>query len=108
MEIKNVPVRGYSKTRIGIVTSDKMDKTVVVAVKTKVRHPLYGKMVTVPSKSRRTMRKILAVSAIPLRSWRPARFPRISVGVLSKLLKRLSKPEGGKHDSTANKVKSCR
>ena len=33
------------KTRIGIVTSDKMDKTVVVAVKTKVRHPLYGKMV---------------------------------------------------------------
>lgn len=31
MEIKNVPVRGYRKTRIGIVTSDKMDKTVVVA-----------------------------------------------------------------------------
>lgn len=45
MEIKNVPVRGYRKTRIGIVTSDKMDKTVVVAVETKVRHPLYGKMV---------------------------------------------------------------
>ena len=45
MEIKNVPVRSYRKTRIGIVTSDKMDKTVVVAVKTKVRHPLYGKMV---------------------------------------------------------------
>ena len=45
MEIKNVPVRGYRKTRIGIVTSDKKDKTVVVAVKTKVRHPLYGKMV---------------------------------------------------------------
>ena len=45
MEIKNVPVRGYRKTRIGIVTSDKMDKTVVVAVTTKVRHPLYGKMV---------------------------------------------------------------
>ena len=45
MEIKNVPVRGYRKTRIGIVTSDKMDKTIVVAIKTKVRHPLYGKMV---------------------------------------------------------------
>ena len=45
MEIKNDPVRGYRNTRIGIVTSDKMDKTVVVAVKTKVRHPLYGKMV---------------------------------------------------------------
>ena len=50
MEIKNVPVRGYRKTRIGIVTSDKMDKTIVVAVKTKVRHPLYGKMVNRPLK----------------------------------------------------------
>ena len=37
--------RGYRKTRTGIVTSDKMDKTVTVAIKTKVRHPLYGKMV---------------------------------------------------------------
>ena len=37
--------RGIRKTRIGVVVSDKMDKTVVVAVKTKVRHPLYGKMV---------------------------------------------------------------
>lgn len=38
-------VRGYRKTRTGIVVSDKMDKTVVVAIKTKVRHPIYGKMV---------------------------------------------------------------
>ena len=37
--------RGYRKTRIGVVVSDKMDKTAVVAIKTKVRHPLYGKMV---------------------------------------------------------------
>lgn len=37
--------RGYRKTRIGEVISDKMDKTIVVAIKTKVRHPLYGKMV---------------------------------------------------------------
>ena len=37
--------RGYRKTRIGEVVSDKMDKTVTVAIKTKVRHPLYGKMV---------------------------------------------------------------
>jgi small subunit ribosomal protein S17 len=37
--------RGYRKTRIGVVVSDKMDKTAVVATKTKVRHPLYGKMV---------------------------------------------------------------
>ena len=37
--------KGYRKTRIGEVVSDKMDKTIVVAIKTKVRHPLYGKMV---------------------------------------------------------------
>lgn len=37
--------RGYRKTRTGVVVSDKMDKTAVVAIKTKVRHPLYGKMV---------------------------------------------------------------
>ena len=37
--------RGYRKTRTGVVVSDKMDKTVVVAIKTKVRHPLYGKTV---------------------------------------------------------------
>ncbi|MGI6192531.1 MAG: 30S ribosomal protein S17 [Christensenellales bacterium] len=37
--------RGIRKTRIGTVVSDKMDKTIVVAIKTKVRHPLYGKMI---------------------------------------------------------------
>ena len=37
--------RALRKTRVGLVVSDKMDKTVVVAIKTKVRHPLYGKMV---------------------------------------------------------------
>ena len=37
--------RGYRKTRTGVVVSDKMDKTIVVAIKTRVRHPLYGKMV---------------------------------------------------------------
>ena len=38
-------IRGNRKIRTGVVVSDKMDKTVVVAIKTKVRHPLYGKMV---------------------------------------------------------------
>lgn len=37
--------RGNRKTRIGRVVSDKMDKTIVVAVETKVRHPLYGKTI---------------------------------------------------------------
>lgn len=35
--------RNLRKTRIGKVVSDKMEKTIVVAVETKVRHPLYGK-----------------------------------------------------------------
>jgi small subunit ribosomal protein S17 len=42
--------RGNRKTRIGRVVSDKMDKTIVVAVETKVRHPLYGKTVNKTTK----------------------------------------------------------
>lgn len=37
--------RGLRKTRVGRVVSDKMDKTIVVAVEDFVRHPLYGKAV---------------------------------------------------------------
>ena len=37
-------VRGIRKTRVGMVFSDKMDKTVVVEIRTRVRHPLYGKI----------------------------------------------------------------
>lgn len=37
--------RNLRKTRVGIVTSDKMDKTVVVTIKDRVRHPLYNKIV---------------------------------------------------------------
>ena len=37
-------VRGMRKTRVGVVVSDKMDKTITIAVKTRVRHPLYGKI----------------------------------------------------------------
>ena len=37
--------RNLRKTRVGIVVSDKMDKTIVVAVVDNVKHPLYGKIV---------------------------------------------------------------
>lgn len=37
--------RNLRKTRVGVVVSDKMDKTIVVAVKDNVRHPLYKKIV---------------------------------------------------------------
>ncbi|MGI6169653.1 MAG: 30S ribosomal protein S17 [Christensenellales bacterium] len=36
--------RGNRKTRTGVVVSDKMDKTIVVAIHTRVKHPLYGKI----------------------------------------------------------------
>jgi|UniRef100_A0A7C5ELM1 small subunit ribosomal protein S17 len=37
--------RGVRKTRVGVVVSDKMDKTVVVEVKRLVAHPLYHKII---------------------------------------------------------------
>ena len=37
--------RNLRKTRVGMVVSDKMDKTIVVAIQDKVRHPLYNKIV---------------------------------------------------------------
>ena len=37
-------VIGMRKTRVGVVVSDKMDKTITIAVKYRVRHPLYGKI----------------------------------------------------------------
>ena len=36
-------VRNLRKTRTGLVSSNKMDKTITVAVERKVKHPLYGK-----------------------------------------------------------------
>ena len=38
------PTRNRRKTREGVVVSDKMDKTVVVVVEDRVKHPLYGKV----------------------------------------------------------------
>ncbi len=37
--------RNLRKTQVGIVTSDKMEKTVVVSIKDRVKHPLYSKIV---------------------------------------------------------------
>ena len=37
--------RNLRKTRVGVVSSDKMDKTVVVSIKDKVRHTLYNKII---------------------------------------------------------------
>ena len=37
--------RGQRKTRVGFVTSDKMDKTITVSVERRIQHPLYGKFI---------------------------------------------------------------
>ena len=42
--------RGFRKVREGLVVSDKMDKTVVVEVEDRVKHPLYGKVMRRTSK----------------------------------------------------------
>ena len=43
-------VRGMRKTRTGVVVSNKMDKTIVVEIRTRVKHPLYGKIMNQTTK----------------------------------------------------------
>ena len=49
-DVKDASARGYRKVRRGYVTSDKMDKTIVVEVEVRVKHPLYGKVIRTSSK----------------------------------------------------------
>jgi small subunit ribosomal protein S17 len=46
MNNESTAARGTRKARVGVVVSDKMQKTVVVALERRVAHPVYGKMVT--------------------------------------------------------------
>ena len=43
---REASTRGTRKTRLGVVVSDKMQKTVVVAIERRYQHPVYNKMVT--------------------------------------------------------------
>jgi small subunit ribosomal protein S17 len=43
-------VRANRKTRTGVVTSNKMEKTIVVEIKQRKKHPMYGKTMTVTTK----------------------------------------------------------
>ena len=52
--------RNYRKTRVGHVVSDKMDKTIVVAIRERIKHPLYGKVMREPTDLRLTMRTMFA------------------------------------------------
>jgi small subunit ribosomal protein S17 len=42
---ENTVNRAARKTRVGLVVSDKMEKTVVVSIERRVQHPVYGKMI---------------------------------------------------------------
>ncbi len=42
--------RGKRKSRVGIVVSDRMDKTIVVQIVRRAKHPLYGKIVKITKK----------------------------------------------------------
>ena len=44
-DVRDESARGYRKERRGYVVSDKMDKTIVVEVEDRVKHPLYGKVI---------------------------------------------------------------
>ena len=68
--------RNRRKTKVGIVTSDKMDKTVVVAIEDFVRHSLYGKAVKRTKRSRLTMRTTNAISEIKLELWKQDLCPK--------------------------------
>ncbi|GAA2751452.1 30S ribosomal protein S17 [Amnibacterium kyonggiense] len=49
-DVRDETARGYRKARRGYVVSDKMDKTIVVEVEDRVKHPLYGKVIRRTSK----------------------------------------------------------
>ncbi len=49
-DVRDENARGYRKVRRGYVTSDKMEKTIVVEVEDRVKHPLYGKVIRRTSK----------------------------------------------------------
>ncbi|MGR2753016.1 30S ribosomal protein S17 [Agromyces arachidis] len=49
-DVKDAEARGYRKVRRGYVVSDKMEKTIVVEVEDRVKHPLYGKVIRRTSK----------------------------------------------------------
>ena len=45
-QVEQTEERGRRKVLTGVVVSDKMDKTIVVMVEDRVKHPLYGKVIT--------------------------------------------------------------
>ena len=118
--------RNLRKTRVGTVVSNKMDKTVVVAIKDNVKHPLYKKIMkrTVKFKAHDEENacgigdKVQVMETRPLskdKHWRVVRITRkskIIKIILQSFLNRYLisvQPKGGTHcDTDADLSESCR
>jgi small subunit ribosomal protein S17 len=88
-----VDARTARKVREGLVVSDKMDKTIVVAVVRLKRHPLYGRVQRVTKRIKGARRdQTSARPATASASWRRARFPKTRIGACCKYL---SAPNSG-------------
>ena len=79
----NETIRNERKTRIGVVVSNKMEKTIVVLLKTKAMHPIYGKL-------RQMTQKINAILEILLKLQKLVHLAKIRDGDSSELLKKLN------------------
>ena len=85
--------RALRKTRVGKVVSDKMDKTIVIAIENHVKHPTYGKIIKRTTKIHAHDEENSAGIGDTV-EWKPARSPRPSAGDWFALSKRLSKSTG--------------
>ena len=63
----NMEKRNLRKERIGVVTSNKMQKSIVVSEVKKVKHPMYGKFVLKTKNMLLMMKKMIAILEIELR-----------------------------------------
>ena len=62
--------RNLRKERVGVVTSNKMDKTITVAVKWKEKHPIYGKFVNKTKKYHDTVKLMETRPLSKMKRWR--------------------------------------
>ena len=75
-----ITTRNLRKERIGVVTSNKMDKSIVVSVARKEKHPMYGKFVTKTKNLLLTMRSRHVTSEIRCASWKLDQLVSVSAG----------------------------
>ena len=86
-------VRGMRKTRTGVVVSDKMDKTIVVEIRTRVKHPLYGKIMNRTKKFKVHDEENACGIGDTVRVMETRPLSRTSAGAWSRSSKRRSKPK---------------